>query len=754
VRVHAVKAVVLAALLCAAGAAPRSSAVPVTDLLDQYSAGNFDRVVAALEDTADLVDVLNQLKKTGPDWIAAAPDEAARDRRRLTAATLALEAARAGEWRDWKIIQNVPALSRQRTLGDKENPNPRTDLTVGGNGFKNADLLYWKAAPQLIEWACALWRRDVTPTETERAWQLAALAVAERSEDYEFLIGSPFDARGNTKDEYDHLRHASSRFNTESRLALAQGIALEWRTWPERPRGSASRRAGFREAQQVFGKLGTDPTVGAEALVRAGVLFTRVGASDDALKAFGRAETATRDPFLLFLAHYYRGQIAEKRHALADAEREYRLALTEVPNAQSASIALAALLFGRGARTEAASIVDASLSANLLAADPVRDYVHGDDRFWPQLIGRLRAGIAPNAATASPSMAAELPRATPAVLLPAAAPPAVPVARSQEPVAATFRSASDLVTIDVSVRVQGTPVAGLKPGDFVLLDNGVAQTVESIEMTAIPADITILVDTNAGMADYLKDMSNQVERISAMVRPDDRLRILGIDTYVTELMPLRPASARTPLGRLHTGGLSSSNDALAAALMLAGDGERRNLVIAVSDTIDTMSVLPLARVRDIAKQSSATAEVAWVTLSAEGEGPNPPWFTTAERLANYQCGALRRCSPTHRFFEPFKETPTPRFWSDFALLFETIGATGGEVHPPGVLTDRTAAAIFQKVYDDYRRRYLLRYSLQGVKRDGWHDVRVTIPRYPGYKIGARRGYSIESARGPAPRAVK
>ncbi len=69
--------------------------------------------------------------------------------------------------------------------------------------------------------------------------------------------------------------------------------------------------------------------------------------------------------------------------------------------------------------------------------------------------------------------------------------------------------------------------------------------------------------------------------------------------------------------------------------------------------------------------------------------------------------------------------------------------TGGALHPPGVFTDRTATAIFAKLYEDFRHGYVLRYTARGVAREGWHEITVTIPRFPSYEVRAKRGYWVE-----------
>jgi len=101
---------------------------------------------------------------------------------------------------------------------------------------------------------------------------------------------------------------------------------------------------------------------------------------------------------------------------------------------------------------------------------------------------------------------------------------------------------------------------------------------------------------------------------------------------------------------------------------------------------------------------------------------------------------------------PHYTPPAGRILAAFDLLKEAAETTGGALHPPGVFTDRTAAAIFSKVYDDYRHSYVLRYMPAGIARDGWHDIAVTTPKFPSYELHARRGYFVEKAGAAAPTA--
>ena len=343
-------------------------AINVVDLLDRYAYGQFEPVVQILTAQTEFDPILKQLERDGPAWIAAAnPYE--RARRELTAATFALEAARAGQWREWKLIQ------KQQTFA-----------AGGGDPLEVLNVLYWKAPPLLIEWGCQLLRKDATPRPIERWWQLAALAVAQRSEDPQFLVGDTNIGEGvaageigNIQHEIKHLDHVRKRFPKEMRFLLAEGIARD-RDWID-------------DATTVYTALENDPDVGGEATMRFGAMQLRLGRVDQALKNLQRADGLTRDPYVVYLARYFTGRALEQQNEAGrrrgrvsrcgrgDSTRPVGDTRARRPGLQGRASLRGAPARSGHARSQSGA--DRSWPA----------YVHADDRFWPQLVGRLRAAI-------------------------------------------------------------------------------------------------------------------------------------------------------------------------------------------------------------------------------------------------------------------------------------------------------------------------------------------------------------------------
>lgn len=321
---------------------------------------------------ADFEALPKQFEEQAPAWIAAG-GEADRARRELAAATFALEAARADEWREWKrtlISQPMGVVTGSR--------EPRGDV------FLPLGSIVWGPAPRLIEWGCKLLRADPTPRPIERIWQLAALGVAQRSEDQQFLVGDPRRGMGalageimNEQDEIKHLDHVEVRFPGEVRFKLAQGIA-RFRDWPD-------------DARRAFAALADHPAAGAEATMRDGQMLESKPL--EALPKFERAEQGSRDPYVQYLAAYLRGLTLERMTQPVTAEAAYRRAVRIAPGAQSASIALAALLVKQDKVGEARQLSIDMLRTDPPPPDPWREFLHADDRFWPGLIAKLRREI-------------------------------------------------------------------------------------------------------------------------------------------------------------------------------------------------------------------------------------------------------------------------------------------------------------------------------------------------------------------------
>jgi hypothetical protein len=325
-------AIGLAAMLLAqSGAAQRSMRVSLADALTYYELGEHDAVERALTAArgGDPFAIVPMLKKDGPVWIDADGPERA-PRRRMVAATFALEAGYAGIDTQWEITT------------------------------------------QLVEWACETLRRAGPPSERERQWHLASIALLEAS--YE-----PRGASGEgAPDLVRHLGHFQARFPNEPRLVLVKAQLDEWVYWAVRD--AAIAIPAFQRALAI-------PDIRPEVLLRLGYLEYAHGDLDLAVAHLAEAAQGDDDPTRVYLAHLFTGWAHERATRIPEATASFRRAL-EAVNGLSAALALGVRLYAVDQRDEADAIVQAALTAAIV--DPYKVYGYGDLRRWPAIIAGLR----------------------------------------------------------------------------------------------------------------------------------------------------------------------------------------------------------------------------------------------------------------------------------------------------------------------------------------------------------------------------
>ena len=103
----------------------------------------------------------------------------------------------------------------------------------------------------------------------------------------------------NTQLEIKHLDHVAKRFPNEARFMLAQGIARD-RVWHD-------------DAFKAYTAVANDPDVGGEAAMRLGTMQMYRNQLELALAEFDRAEQLTRDPYVVYLARFFRAQVFEAK---------------------------------------------------------------------------------------------------------------------------------------------------------------------------------------------------------------------------------------------------------------------------------------------------------------------------------------------------------------------------------------------------------------------------------------------------------
>jgi VWFA-related protein len=272
----------------------------------------------------------------------------------------------------------------------------------------------------------------------------------------------------------------------------------------------------------------------------------------------------------------------------------------------------------------------------------------------------------------------------------------------------TFRSGTQVVTIDVSVRRGNVPVTGLTAADFTVTDRGVAQTIDAVTVEALPLNVTLLLDTSGSIEGLVEGLRSQLHEAAGLLSDDDRVRLLMFAGEISQASPFQSPKIPLPLDSLRASGGTSLYDALALALTRTRPPDRGELVVGFSDGIDTTSAVGVKRLKDVAARSEAVLHMFVVRTPA----------------------LIELCT------RPDKEAK-PWLCDDTALS-EVASATGGRVY--SLLPQRHVPKGLERALEDFRSSYMLRYTPKGVELPGWHDVRVAVANGKGYDVRARRGY--------------
>jgi VWFA-related protein len=343
----------------------------------------------------------------------------------------------------------------------------------------------------------------------------------------------------------------------------------------------------------------------------------------------------------------------------------------------------------------------------------------------------------------------------------------------------TFRATAELVTVDVFVRSGTQVVPGLAADEFLVLDNAVRQRVERVDAARVPLDVSLVVDVSGGSPNWWgtprpgEEVAGRLEEIvrraQRALRTGDRVRLVTIDTYAEEVLPFQPADASRAIGpRVASGGMSSLHDALIAALLEPVEPDRRHLIIAMTKADDTISTGETTAVQEVARRSAAVLHIVLGTslvgdTACETATPEAaPGITRAKGQvdADVREDGSRIGVPELMPVEaaPTVETckyPRRRFWqpanrqveSQLPALAEATGGAYYGFDAFGLYPD--FADEVDRIFNQFRQGYVLRYTPQGVRRQGWHDIVVSVPAHPDYTVQARRGYLVEAPSGSA-----
>lgn len=263
----------------------------------------------------------------------------------------------------------------------------------------------------------------------------------------------------------------------------------------------------------------------------------------------------------------------------------------------------------------------------------------------------------------------------------------------------TISVRTDEVRVDVLVSDHGKPVLDLKASDFDVRDNGVKQEIRYAGARQIPTSVILVLDMSGSVVgESHVHLKNAGDTLLSGLKNDD---LAALITFSYSLKLDAPLTADIPLVREalngtipSPSGTTSLIDAAYAGVIYAEAEADRPLLILFSDGLDTSSHLKDASVFDSARRSDVTV-----------------YAVSVDQL------------------------------KDRKFLRELCKISGGNFFE--IESTEDIGAVFVRILDEFRQRYLLTYTPEGVDKSGWHELEVRVKNRSHDRILARPGYMAD-----------
>lgn len=264
---------------------------------------------------------------------------------------------------------------------------------------------------------------------------------------------------------------------------------------------------------------------------------------------------------------------------------------------------------------------------------------------------------------------------------------------------ATFSSRAIAVRVDVLATEGHRPVGGLTASDFELLDNGVPQTIDVVDIRDLKVNAVLALDVSASTGGrVLDDLVGAGNALLAGLHDDEPASLTTFSHIVAPRVPLTTdrEAVRRVFRTASAGGQTAVIDGIYEAMMTAQSEAGRPLVMVFTDGLDTASWLRPQELLDATRRASAV--VYTVAAGRAGQWP---------------------------------------------LLKDIADATGGRAIV--LKSSKDLESEIANILGEFRSRYVLSFSPRGVSDTGYHTLTVRsklrnvhITARPGYSAGAKQ----------------
>ncbi len=286
----------------------------------------------------------------------------------------------------------------------------------------------------------------------------------------------------------------------------------------------------------------------------------------------------------------------------------------------------------------------------------------------------------------------------------------------------SIRVEVDLVSVLCSVRDQhGALVNNLKQDDFILLEEGKAQTIRHFEReTDLPLTVGLLVDTSNSQVRLIESERRAAAQFFAQViRPTDAAFVMSFDAETRLLMDRSSSTQSIKAGleklqevspRLQRhGGTGRPRGTLLYDAIYRASQENlrkepgRKAIVVITDGMDVNSRLKIGDAIDAAQKADTIVYSIYYVDYKQGHG-NVDWNNGPGRAV------LREMSEQTggRFFRADKEHPLKK--------------------------------MFDQIQEEMRSQYSLAFVSSDDRKDGSYRRLEVVVRQPGLRVQARKGY--------------
>jgi Ca-activated chloride channel family protein len=244
----------------------------------------------------------------------------------------------------------------------------------------------------------------------------------------------------------------------------------------------------------------------------------------------------------------------------------------------------------------------------------------------------------------------------------------------------------------------GRRVNGLTAADFVILEDGVRQTIEVAIPDAVSATYTLLIDGSQSMQRRMDFVRDAARRLPDHLRPDDQVIVAPFTISVGPITgPTRDHDTIAgAIDQIQAAGGTAILNALVTAADKLRAIETRHVLVLITDGYDEKSDVAYARALEAVKATETTVYIIGVGgtagISLRGE----------------------------------------------ALLRQLAAETGGRAFFP--VRDFQLADVHGLIAADVQQRYVVTYTPTNQAQDGtWRAVSLTTHN-PSHVIRVRAGY--------------